>query len=124
MELRQKYIEEKRYDVEDEFLDALQEFELPVSLKIARFIEQNNIKVKTNNLVSHVLGGLIIYAGKPVTFAVEIVKVDSEFMKFTDISRISMDEYLDLRNLNLYIKSNERTKNKSTKSDSEQCLQC
>jgi len=117
MELRQKYIEEKKYDVDDSFLDALQEFDLPVSLKIARFIEENNIQVETNNLVSHVLGGMIIYAEKPITFAVEVVKVESEYMKFTDISSISMDEYLDLMNLNLYIKSNE-SKNKQTKNNS------
>jgi|TARA_R100001224_G_scaffold71966_1_gene43896 hypothetical protein len=119
MELKQKYIEEKKYDVDDQFLDALQEFELPISLRIARFIESNNIKVETNNLVSHILGGLVMYAGQPITFAVEVVKVELEYMKFTDISPISMDEYLDLMNLNLYIKSNEYCKNRSSKNNSK-----
>ena len=33
-------------------------------------------------------------------------------MVFTDIKEISMDEYLDLINLNLYVKSNEFCKDK------------
>ena len=116
MESRQKYIEAKGYDVDDFFLEELQKFELPVSLKIARFIEENEIILKPNNLVSYILGGLIMYADNPVTFAVEVVKTKGEYMKFTDIAPITMDEYLDLINLNLYIKSNERTKSKSIKS--------
>ena len=100
------------------------EIEMPVALKIAMFLNENNIEVTTNNLVSHVLGGLIMYNKKPITFAVEIIKADSEYMTFTDITLISIDEYLDLMNLNLYIKSNERTKSKSFKNDSQQCLQC
>lgn len=119
MELKQRYTEAKTYDVDDHFLDSLQEFELPVSLKIARFIEENDIEVDNNNLVSHILGGLIMYSGKPVTFALEIVKIELEYMKLTDITPISMDEYLDLINLNLYIKSNEHIKSKSFKNDSQ-----
>ena len=122
MGVRQRYIEVKNYDVDDFFLDALQEFELPVSLKIARFIEENNIEVKNNTLVSHILGGLVMYAGKPITFALEVIKIELEYMILTDITSISMDEYLDLMNLNLYIKSNEFRKNKQTKRDSKQCV--
>ena len=55
MDAEQKYIEEKKYDVDDQFLDALQEFELPISLRIARFIESNNIKVETNNAIFVIL---------------------------------------------------------------------
>ncbi len=119
MELKQKYTEAQTYDVDDHFLDSLQEFELPVSLRIARFIEESEIKVENNSLVSHILGGLIMYAGKPVTFALEVVKVELEYMRLTDITPISMDEYLDLMNLNLYIKSNECIKSKSFKNDSQ-----
>tara|TARA_R110000787_G_scaffold3543_6_gene13867 strand:- start:7910 stop:8245 length:336 start_codon:yes stop_codon:yes gene_type:complete len=105
MGVRQRYIEVKNYDVDDVFIDALQDFDLPVSLKIARFIEKNKIHVESNDLVSHILGGLIMYADEPITFAVEVVKTQSEYMRFTDIKEISIDEYLDLMNLNLYIKS-------------------
>jgi len=120
MELKQKYIEEKIYEVDDYFLEALEEFELPVSLKIARFLEENSIEVENNSLVSHILGGLVVYAGKPITFALEVVKIELENMTLTDITPISMDEYLDLRNLNLYIKSNEIGKNKQAKRNSQQ----
>jgi len=122
MELKQKYIEAKTYDVDDYFLDALEEFELPVSLKIARFIEETNIEVENNSLVSHILGGLVVYAGKPITFALEVVKIELEDMTLTDITSISMDEYLDLMNLNLYIKLNEFCKNKQAKRNSQQCV--
>mgnify|MGYP003145341266 CR=1 FL=1 len=120
MELKQKYIEEKIYEVDDYFLEALEEFELPVSLKIARFLEENSIEVENNSLVSHILGGLVVYAGKPITFALEVVKIELENMTLTDITPISMDEYLDLRNLNLYIKSNEICKNKQAQRNSQQ----
>ena len=116
MELRQKFIEDKEYDVEDFFIESLQDFEMPVALKIATFLEQNKIRVKNNDLVSHILGGVVMYRNVPVTFAIEIVKAGSEYMTFTDISEITMDEYLDLMNLNLYIKSNECIKSKSIKS--------
>tara|TARA_R100000935_G_scaffold29558_1_gene49895 strand:- start:6664 stop:7008 length:345 start_codon:yes stop_codon:yes gene_type:complete len=112
MESRQRYTEVKDYDVDDFFLESLQDFELPIAIKIAMFLEENKIEVQTNNLVSHVLGGLIIYNEEPITFAIEIVKSGSEYMVFTDIKEISMDEYLDLINLNLYVKSNEFCKDK------------
>jgi len=117
MESRLKFIEDKEFDVDDFFIDAMLEIEMPIALKIAMFLNENKIRVKTNNLVSYVLGGLIIYNNEPITFAVEIIKADSEYMTFTDISLITIDEYLDLMNLNLYIKSNERTKSKSIKSN-------
>jgi len=39
-ELRQKYIEDKGYDVDDSFMDELGKFDLYTALRIASFIEQ------------------------------------------------------------------------------------
>ena len=41
MDVRQKYIEVKGYDIEDFFMDELSEMNLYTALKIATFIEKN-----------------------------------------------------------------------------------
>ena len=93
MESRQKFIEDKEYDIADFFLEALQdEFDLPIALKIAEYLEETKIEVASNNLVSYILGGTIMYDKDPIFFAIEIVRPDSEYMTFTDIKEISMDD--------------------------------
>jgi len=105
-ELRQKYIEEKGYDVEDSFMDELGKFDLYTALRIARFIEQNLKLMPVNHFTSYVLGGCIVHSiGEPITFALELVRIKNEFTTLTDVTLISMDEYLDLMLLNCYIKN-------------------
>ena len=45
MELRQKYIEAKGYDVTDDFMDRFQEINLPLALEIAKHIEKCSIPI-------------------------------------------------------------------------------
>ena len=78
MDVEQKYIEGKKYELDDFFIENLQE--IPFALEIVRTVGDNPI--------------------------------------LSDIELISMDEYLDLMNLNLYIKSNERSKDRRTKRNS------
>ena len=105
-ELRQKFIEDKGYDVDDYFMDELQKFDLYTALRIATFIEQNLKILPVNHFTSYVLGGCIVHSiGDPITFALEFVRVKNEFTTLTDVTLISMDEYLDLMLLNCYIKN-------------------
>ena len=107
MDLKQKYIKDRGYDVEDEFMDELKSMDKETAIAIAYFIENNVEDVKPNELATYIFGGLVFVEGEPITFALEIMRVKYRYLTFTDISLISMDEYLDLMLENSYIKSNE-----------------
>ena len=51
---------------------------------------------------------------EPLTFALEMIKTNRDNIILSDLQVISMDEYLDLLNLN--IKSNEKRNSTSTNS--------
>jgi len=109
MGLKQRYIRDKGYDVEDEFMDELKSFDHDTALAIALFLEDNVRDLHPNEFTTYVYGGLVNVKDEVITFAVEILKVKHRYLTFTDISLISMDEYLDLILINCYIKSNEIT---------------
>ena len=109
MGLKQRYIRDKGYDVEDEFMDELKSFDHDTALAIALFLEDNVRDLHPNEFTTYVYGGLVNVKDEVITFAVEILKVKHRYLTFTDISLISMDEYLDLMLINCYIKSNEIT---------------
>ena len=66
------------------------------------------------------MGGIITFLGENIPFAIEIIQLDeAEFLILSDIKLIGMDEFLDLINLNLYIKENDgSTQGSSTKEHS------
>jgi hypothetical protein len=111
MESRQKYTKESKYDIDDFFMENLKEMDYDLSITIAEFIEKNLQYIPSDNIVSFVVGGLVIFEDEPVTFALELVRPLGANPILSDIDLITIDEYLDLMNLNLYIKSNEHIKN-------------
>tara|TARA_R110002020_G_scaffold429296_5_gene638830 strand:+ start:108 stop:485 length:378 start_codon:yes stop_codon:yes gene_type:complete len=116
MELKQKYIREAGYDVDEAFVESLQGMDIRTGIKIANFIEKHVGLVPENDLVSTVMGGVIIDDNnEPITFALEMIRTESPYVILSDVQLIDMDEYLDLRNLNLNIKSNESFKSTSDK---------
>lgn len=126
MDVKQKYIREGGYDVDENFVEQLQDLDIRTGIKIAKFIEKNVKKIPYSTLVSTVLGGVVVDDDNtPITFAVEIIK-DLSVGKYSqknlskasniilsDLSLIDMDEYLDLLNLNK--KSNENRESRSSK---------
>jgi len=67
-------------------------------------MEVNYDAVPVNSLVSTVLGGVTYdRQDNPITFAVEMVVTEDNKLALSDVSLISMDEYLDLINLKLNI---------------------
>ena len=105
-ELRQRYIEVKGYDIEDFFMDELSEMNLYTALKIATFIEKNLKLIEETKLCSVVLGGCVVHSiGEPITFAIEMVRKKNCYTTLTDVTLISMDDYLDLMLLDSYIKT-------------------
>lgn len=109
MELKLKSTEEIKWSVEDEFIENLQEeFKIVKAIKIAKFIQKNLQNIPKNNLTSQILGGCFVdIDGTPISFALEIIHTDKSFTTLNDITMITVDEYLDLRLLNCYIKNPE-----------------
>ena len=110
MELKQKYIRDSGYDLDDDFTDFLHKVDPVLAYRIGKYIEDHVTEVPDNPLRSHVLGGVVMHENKPVTFALELVKQKGLLVSLTNLIFISMDEYLDLINLNYYIKSNQSSR--------------
>lgn len=111
MELKQRYIREAGYDVDEAFVESLQGMDIRTGIKIAKFIEEHVDLVPENDLVSTVMAGVVIDDdNEPITFALEMIRTNSPYVVLSDVQLIEMDEYLDLRNLNLNILSNEQSK--------------
>ncbi len=97
---KQKYIRKAYYDVAEEFMAAIAGMDISTGIKIAKFIEKNFSSLEGSILVSKVLGGLVMDDdNEPITFGLEIIRNDSEFIVLSNLKIISMDEYLDLMNL-------------------------
>jgi len=109
MELKQKSTEAIKWSVDDDFIENLQEeFKIVRAVKIATFIQKYLPEIPKNNLTSQILGGCIVdIDDSHITFAIEIIRQDNGPTILSDITMISMDEYLDLRLLNCYIKNPE-----------------
>ena len=116
MDAEQKYIREAGYDVAEDFMESISDMDIRTGIKVAKFIQENIEDIPTNKLISTVLGGVVVDDDdRPITFALEIIKDDSKYIILSDVQLISMDEYLDLLNLKLNIKSNGIRKSKSIK---------
>ena len=69
-------------------------------LELAKFIDDNMDDFDYTNLVSTILGVLVMDDNdNPLTFALEIIKDESSVLVLSDIKEVCMDEYLDLLNL-------------------------
>ena len=114
MDLKQRYIRDRGYDVEEEFMDSLRSLDHKIAVKIALYLEENIYDIEPNELTTYILGGVVHVEDNPVTFALEIMKIKHRHLTFTDITLISMDEYLDLILENSYIKSNHDNRTNQT----------
>ena len=105
MGVKQKYTGVD-FEFDDFFVDSLQESDLDTALKIGRYIKNNLQSLPKNEYTSYILGGVVVDTiGDPITFALEIVNTEKLPTTLTDVSLITMDEYLDFINLDCYIKN-------------------
>ena len=111
MDVKPKYTE-AGYDIDEDFVESIQQFDIRTGQKIAEFIQKNVNDIEPNVLVSTMLAGVIINDNnKPITFVVEVIKDHSPNIILSDLVQIDMDEYLDLINL----KSNGKIKSRRNK---------
>ena len=100
MDEKQQCIKKAGYDVAEDFMEAIAGIDISTGIKIAEFIEKNFSSLQASILVSKVLGGLVMDDdNEPITFGLEFIRNESEFIVLSDLKLISMDEYLDLMNL-------------------------
>lgn len=105
MESEQKFIKDRGFEIEPQVFDSLQEIDILKATAIATFLmEVDYDAIPVNNFVSTVLGGVTYDKhNNPITFALEMVATEDDKIALSDVSLISMDEYLDLINLKLNI---------------------
>tara|TARA_R100000935_G_scaffold57769_1_gene92618 strand:- start:174 stop:512 length:339 start_codon:yes stop_codon:yes gene_type:complete len=110
MDVKQRYTGvEVEFEFDDFFVESLQELDLYTALKIGRYIKTNLQSLPKNEYTSYILGGVVVDTiGEPITFALEIINTKIEPTTLTDVSLITMDEYLDFINLNCYIKNSKK----------------
>jgi len=120
MDVKQKYIRVSEVFFIEDFFDRLSELDTRTAIKIAKYIDDNIHALPENKLTSTILGGIITQKNlTPITFAIEILQTHQNSPILSDIKLISMDEYLDLYNLNLKIESNDGSnKSRSNKKHS------
>jgi len=124
MDLKQKYIQEMVYEVEDYFINKLQtDFDLEVSIKIAELINQTVHQIKPDTTVLNEgeeitiamaddiykvenYGGVVHVANIPTFFELEVETFFSEnqpMVALMDIKETDSDRYLDLMIIKKYL---------------------
>jgi len=104
MELKFQYIKDKNYELDDDFIVALEEVPSTLSLMIALYIEEYCPDLPVNKEINHLLAGVVHHYDEPITFVFEVSKPDPYLTIFTDLEFIDMDEYLEFVSLNLHLK--------------------
>ena len=117
MESQLKYIKDKTYDIEDGYAVSLEELPPGLAYSIAVHIENNLPDVEVNDFTTYIFGGHVSYYNEVYFFAFEMMRSSGEYPTLTDVSLIECDEYLDLINLNLHIKPNDKSKQRQKKTN-------
>ena len=106
MGLKPKYIKDRGYEVEDDFIDSISELEdITLKILISDYIDSNVKDYPINKLTTYVVGGFVRHNNESVYFAIEILRSPRMNIVLTDFHLIDTNEYLDLINLNCYIKN-------------------
>ncbi len=107
MESKLKYSKDMTYDIEEGYTSALERMPAAKAFTIAVFIENNMPHVEENDYHTYIFAGVVNYFEEEVPFIFEIMNATGDVPTITDVSIIEMDEFLDLINLNLFVKGNE-----------------
>ena len=90
MDTTPKYIKDRGYEVEDNFITSLEEIDEQIAIKIAMYIEQNLTDISPNDFITYVLGGVVHHYNEPITFAVD----DDEWCSFDNFMIECLQLYL------------------------------
>tara|TARA_R110000796_G_scaffold153364_1_gene269881 strand:- start:387 stop:704 length:318 start_codon:yes stop_codon:yes gene_type:complete len=96
MEFERKYIEvESEFDVDDAFVDSIQEVGVMLAIMVMNLIEANVDRLYVDEKESDMAAG-IIKSNRPIYFAIEYYKMDNYIPIIIDFDIISSDDYLDM----------------------------
>jgi hypothetical protein len=103
MDLKQKYIEDSLYEIDDWFFSQLQGYRLTIAADIiGQIIEILPELPKINGWSQKVAG--VCEGNDPVFFAIEFLNQEQEVPILVDIETIDVDDYLDYIINNQHIK--------------------
>lgn len=106
MELKSLYT--KDYEIDEDFISALEDTPVSLSLTITLYLEEHLPDLPPNELHTHLVAGLVYHFNEPVPFILEVMRPDKYLFALTDLCFIDMDEYLDFINLKLNLKRDDR----------------
>jgi hypothetical protein len=110
MELKSKSIKVSKYNIEIGYTEGLEDMSPSEAYAIALFIDYNMPDIEPNDICTYIFAGMVTFFDEPLPFVFEIMYVTDGKPTLTDVCIVDMDEYLDLLNLNLTIKSNNENK--------------
>ena len=103
MDARQKYLEENDYHLSDQFSQAIQSMNMELAGMLGDAIDNTIYQIGYDEMEFCDLVIRIEYLGQMVYFGLRIAKADSNDVLFDNVKRITLDEYLDLINLNRHL---------------------
>jgi len=113
MELKQKYTEGNFFEVDDWFIERLQQYPTKAGIDVARQLEINFDDLQELTGWTQRVGGVCTTLEEPIYFEIEYLKQPDEPPLFLDISLIDVDDYLDYMLDNKTLKLNNDEKNSS-----------
>lgn len=103
MDARQKYLEDNDYHVSDQFSEEVRSMGMELASALGDAIDNTIYQIGYDEMEFCDWGIRVEYLGDTVYFCLRIAKADSNDVLFDNIRRITLDEYLDLINLNRHL---------------------
>ena len=103
MDARQKYLEENDYHLSDQFSQAIQSMNMELAGMLGDAIDNTIYQIGYDEMEFCDWGIRVEYLGQMVYFSLRIARADSNDVLFDNLKRITLDEYLDLINLNRHL---------------------
>ena len=103
MDARQKYLEENDYHLSDQFSQAIQSMSMELASALGDAIDNTIYQIGDDEMEFCDWGIRVEYLGDMVYFSMRIAKAEGNCVLFDNVKRITLDEYLDLINLNRHL---------------------
>ncbi len=107
MDAEQRYIEESKYGLDQQFIDSLTDVPIVIAMKIARFMDRCYPQLDGEDGDHKLYGAVVHFKGEPTFFSVEVF-FDVDMPYLLDFKLITVDEYLDFILIKNYLKNEHR----------------
>lgn len=103
MDARQKYLEDNDYHVSDQFSEEVRRMGMELAGALGDAIDNTIYQIGYDEMEFCDWGIRVECRGQMVYFCLRIAKADTNDVLFDSVRRITLDEYLDLINLNRHL---------------------